>query len=284
MQATPHNTCATLLDDLRSSGLTYKLNETPYSVYLTIRKKFIKDHTATHSGVEYSKPEMTLKNLEMKIDNLKEDLENKCRVNEVEKESLNEKLKDANLEIATSRMLIRELHKNVSQYETKLADLAYVEKELENAINWKNRISVIKEPVDTKSVVTKRSILSIGKNYLSCSSSGISTLSLCQSSTPTDTSWLESQGGSNNKTTPEKKIYNVDENDNNLVTVEPCSFSDTSSKTSSSSFQPENASCIELGGKFRICRNYPDIIHPKPVSESFLAKTKFRLTMNGQIT
>ena len=40
---------------------------------------------------------------------------------------------------------------------------------------------------------------------------------------------------------------------------------------------------LELGEKFRICRNYPDISHPKPVSESFWAKTKFRLTLDGQI-
>ena len=35
---------------------------------------------------------------------------------------------------------------------------------------------------------------------------------------------------------------------------------------------------LELGGKFRICRNYPDISYPKPVFKSFFAKTKFCLT------
>ena len=76
MQANPHVTCAKLLDSLRSLGLTYKLNEIPYSAYLKIRKKFTKDHTTTHSEDEYTKPEFTLKNLEMKIDNLKVDLDN----------------------------------------------------------------------------------------------------------------------------------------------------------------------------------------------------------------
>ena len=182
MQANPHVTCAKLLDSLRSLGLTYKLNETPYSVYLTIRKKFTKDHTTTHSEDESTKPEFTLKNLEMKMDNLKADLDNKCKVNEAEKESVNETLKDADLEIKTSRMLIRELKKNVSQYETKLGDLASVETKFENLINWKNHISTIKPrqiplistPLDTKSADTKRSIVSTDTKYLSCSSSGMS--------------------------------------------------------------------------------------------------------------
>ena len=45
MQLNPHNTCAQILNTLRSSGLTYTLNETPYSVYLTVRKKFTKEYT-----------------------------------------------------------------------------------------------------------------------------------------------------------------------------------------------------------------------------------------------
>ena len=49
MLTNPHTTCANILDTLRSSGLTYTLNETPYSVYLTVRKKFIKEYTPTQS-------------------------------------------------------------------------------------------------------------------------------------------------------------------------------------------------------------------------------------------
>ena len=49
MLITPHNTCAQILDTLRTSGLTYTLNETPYSVYLTVRKKFTKEHTPAQS-------------------------------------------------------------------------------------------------------------------------------------------------------------------------------------------------------------------------------------------
>ena len=49
MLINPHNTCANILDSLRSSGLTYTLNETPYSVYLTVRKKFTKEYAPTQS-------------------------------------------------------------------------------------------------------------------------------------------------------------------------------------------------------------------------------------------
>ena len=49
MLINPHHTCANILDSLRSSGLTYTLNETPYSVYLTVRKKFTKEYAPTQS-------------------------------------------------------------------------------------------------------------------------------------------------------------------------------------------------------------------------------------------
>ena len=135
MQTNPHATCATILDNLCSSGLTYKLNETPFSVYLTIRKKFTKDHAPTHTN-----PETKLKNLESKVNNLKADLDYKSKVNSAEKESLVEKLKDADQEIKTSRILIKGLQEEVPKYEAKLADLALTETELENAINRKNNI------------------------------------------------------------------------------------------------------------------------------------------------
>ena len=44
MLTNPHDTCAQIINTLRMSGLTYTLNETPYSVYLTLRKKFIKEY------------------------------------------------------------------------------------------------------------------------------------------------------------------------------------------------------------------------------------------------
>ena len=44
MTPRPHLLCAQVLDTLRESGLTFNLSETPYSAYVTIRKKFIKEY------------------------------------------------------------------------------------------------------------------------------------------------------------------------------------------------------------------------------------------------
>ena len=45
MRPRPHLLCAQVLDTLRESGLTFNLSETPYSAYITIRKKFIKEYS-----------------------------------------------------------------------------------------------------------------------------------------------------------------------------------------------------------------------------------------------
>ena len=59
MEVNPHNTCAHILNTLRSSGLTYTLNETPYSVYLTVRKKFTKEYTPTQATIKkHQAPEL----------------------------------------------------------------------------------------------------------------------------------------------------------------------------------------------------------------------------------
>ena len=50
MLINPHISCAQVLDKLRESGLTYTLSETPYSVYLTLRKRFTKDHSSSKSA------------------------------------------------------------------------------------------------------------------------------------------------------------------------------------------------------------------------------------------
>ena len=70
----PHITCAQVLDTLKKSGLTYTLNETPYSVYLTLRKKFIKEylHTGTQRAHENIKEDKDTTELEDNLAKLKE--------------------------------------------------------------------------------------------------------------------------------------------------------------------------------------------------------------------
>jgi hypothetical protein len=44
--SSPHNACGQILFSLRMSKLNYVVKETPYSAYVTIRKKFIQSHEA----------------------------------------------------------------------------------------------------------------------------------------------------------------------------------------------------------------------------------------------
>ena len=61
----PHATCAQILDALRKSGLTYTLQETPYSVNVTIRKKFIKEYIPT-SKASHAQNDLNLSYEEVK--------------------------------------------------------------------------------------------------------------------------------------------------------------------------------------------------------------------------
>ena len=69
MMTNPHDTSAQIINTLRISGLTYSLKETPYSVYLTLRKKFVKEYSPqpliqTHNAQEHP--------IENKVDNTSE--------------------------------------------------------------------------------------------------------------------------------------------------------------------------------------------------------------------
>ena len=61
MLSNPHDTCAQIINTLRTSGLTYTLNETPYSVYLTLRKKFIKEFSPQLSTQPHNTPVQNLR-------------------------------------------------------------------------------------------------------------------------------------------------------------------------------------------------------------------------------
>ena len=100
--ADPHESCAHIMSAVRSTGLTWGTQETPYSLFLTIRKRFLKDaktrlttRNPTHTlGVDRgnlqceqfdaSNTEMQLKiqTLEDGIERLRNDLEGEVSSNE----------------------------------------------------------------------------------------------------------------------------------------------------------------------------------------------------------
>ena len=72
MLTNPHDTCAQIINTLRISGLTYTLNETPYSVYLTLRKKFIKEYTPHSQPITDAPYNAQKPNTESNVDKIKE--------------------------------------------------------------------------------------------------------------------------------------------------------------------------------------------------------------------
>ena len=83
--------CGKILFGIRQSKLNYVLNETPYSAYITIRKKFTngvivnnKEMAKDASGVNVLESNLAKENLELKV-KLK-DLETTCALIRIENE------------------------------------------------------------------------------------------------------------------------------------------------------------------------------------------------------
>ena len=106
----PQESCAHIMRAVRSSGLTWGTQETPFSMFLTIRKRFLKNakispyiaRPPTHTlGVDkgkqqyeqllasHSEQQLTIQNLESGIERLRNDLEGEVTNNEKLNNSLN---------------------------------------------------------------------------------------------------------------------------------------------------------------------------------------------------
>ena len=88
MFTNPHDTCAQIINTLRTSGLTYSLKETPYSVYLTLRKKFIKEYTPQPLTQLHRAQVDKASEYENTISKLQEALENELAQHNVTKHEL----------------------------------------------------------------------------------------------------------------------------------------------------------------------------------------------------
>ena len=119
-QPDPHDSCAQIMRAVRTSGLTWGTQETPFSMFLTIRKRFLKNakispYTArppTHTlGVDKGnqqyeqlltvnrESQLTIQNLESGMERLKNDLEGE--VNNSEK---------LNIALSVSKSLVNSLN------------------------------------------------------------------------------------------------------------------------------------------------------------------------------
>ena len=116
----PHDSCAQIMRAVRSSGLTWGTQETPFSMFLTIRKRFLKNakispynaRPSTHTlGVDKGnqqykqllaisrESQLTIQNLESGMERLKNDLEGE--VNNSEK---------LNIALSVSKALVNNLN------------------------------------------------------------------------------------------------------------------------------------------------------------------------------
>ena len=125
----PQESCAHILRAVRYSGLTWGTQETPYSLFLTIRKRFLKDANAapyarppTHSlGVDRGDMELeqllasnkrnllTIQTLESGTERLRADLEGEV--------NNNEKLSNA---LTVSKQLVNNLNTKYAEVKEQL--------------------------------------------------------------------------------------------------------------------------------------------------------------------
>ena len=158
MVVTAHVTCAQVLDTLRSSGLTYTINETPYSVYLTVRKKYTKDyspsqlsHDLRNDGGDKASNDILAQLLQEEISNhnvtkfelsqREDELRMSCESNN---QNVEESRKQHFRQISTIAQLTADLEKEVDEHEQSEHELRKLEA----------KVDTLKEELDD---VTKQS-------------------------------------------------------------------------------------------------------------------------------
>ena len=124
MANNPQIFCDIILHSVRASRLTYTLQETPYSLYLTLRKRFIKPDK-NNPEAEFLKPCQHFSNLNMKSEKIYFDFENIVKANKSLEESF-QRLKfdheEALNEIETKNKVIEQLEHKVEILNAKVAE------------------------------------------------------------------------------------------------------------------------------------------------------------------
>ena len=151
MLTSPHDTCAQIINTLRISGLTYSLKETPYSVYLTLRKKFIKEYSPQPLAQSRNAQEHPIDNkndktseYEITIAKLQDALENELAQHnatkhelsqtEIEAEKLVAHINNMNAKESSKSSMIHALEKELAQEVDDHAKSEHKLKQLESKI------------------------------------------------------------------------------------------------------------------------------------------------------
>ena len=126
------NSCFSVLDTIRSSNLNYSIQETPYSIFLTLRKSLIKSPNLPVPGVRSSTQQLVQDTT--LVSNLQEEnlsLKRRCQFLENSNEVLKNNLEEAIIDSEITRKTIHDLE---DEHETMNKKLDKTEKEVENAI------------------------------------------------------------------------------------------------------------------------------------------------------
>ena len=146
MVVTAHVTCAQVLDTLRSSGLTYTINETPYSVYLTVRKKYTKDYSPSQLSNDLRKDGGDKASIDILAQLLQEEISN----HNVTKFELSQREDELRMSCESNNQNVEESRKQHFRQISTIAQLtADLEKEVDEHEQSEHELRKLEAKVDT---------------------------------------------------------------------------------------------------------------------------------------
>ena len=160
-EPSPHNACGQILFCLKMSQLNYVVKETPYSAYVTIRKKFIHSVGPVPEAPFTNQHSENLKHAENELAVLKEknkDLETRIAMATIELEEAETKIQTLDGKIVNLEDRIEEIYKE-NRYLTKEKDILDAAKKTlsEDLAKQKNEnVEVKKENLKTKKCESER--------------------------------------------------------------------------------------------------------------------------------
>ena len=114
--SSPHNACGQILFCLKMSKLNYVVKETPYSAYVTIRKKFIPSVEDKQEPLYVNKNLDELKKAEKEIVSLKQknnDLESRIALAIIDLNNLKQSMKHWTRKILNLKTALRKFTKKI---------------------------------------------------------------------------------------------------------------------------------------------------------------------------
>lgn len=149
MSYTPESACREISACIQNSKLHFVTQETPYSVYITIRKKFMKQTTQINEGsvnvVENEENEKQFellseaKNENSKLEQLNNSLKIELEKFKAETEQLNRIIKSKNDEISTLKKVTAKLNNELNENKTAAAETKKATNDMKRSLKLKEK-------------------------------------------------------------------------------------------------------------------------------------------------